>query len=101
MFGMGVADGVYMWKEQGIDSGAMSRALMESAQHMVQAGCEDVLKGVCAVCVMMACVCVWGGGFYDHSSLQTVAATLSTPTPQHTIFKPTHSPASCGAPCSK
>jgi hypothetical protein len=45
VFGMGVADGVYMWKEQGIDSGAMSRELMETAQHMVQAGCEDVLKG--------------------------------------------------------
>jgi len=42
---MGVADGVYMWKEQGIDSGQMSRSLMETAQHMVQAGCEDVLKG--------------------------------------------------------
>ncbi|KAI8470187.1 MAG: Serine/threonine protein phosphatase [Monoraphidium minutum] len=44
IFGMGVADGVYMWKEQGIDSGAMSRALMETSMHMVQAGCEDVLK---------------------------------------------------------
>jgi protein phosphatase PTC7 len=42
---MGVADGVYAWKEQGIDSGAMSRTLMETARHMVQAGCEDVLKG--------------------------------------------------------
>jgi protein phosphatase PTC7 len=42
---MGVADGVYAWKEQGIDSGAMSRSLMETAQHMVQAGCQDVLKG--------------------------------------------------------
>lgn len=44
IFGMGVADGVYAWKEQGIDSGAMSRSLMETAQHMVQAGCQDVLK---------------------------------------------------------
>jgi hypothetical protein len=41
---MGVSDGVYMWKEVGIDSGAMSRTLMETASHMVQAGCEDVLR---------------------------------------------------------
>jgi protein phosphatase PTC7 len=42
---MGVADGVYMWKEQGIDSGTMARTLMETCQHMVAAGCEDVFKG--------------------------------------------------------
>jgi hypothetical protein len=44
VFGMGVSDGVYMWKEVGIDSGAMSRTLMETSSHMVQAGCEDVLR---------------------------------------------------------
>eukprot|EP00879_Flechtneria_rotunda_P023423 GHRR01024775.1.p1 GENE.GHRR01024775.1~~GHRR01024775.1.p1 ORF type:complete len:254 (+),score=63.16 GHRR01024775.1:1144-1905(+) len=44
VFGMGVADGVYMWKEQGIDSGAMARIVMETCQHMVAAGCEDVYK---------------------------------------------------------
>lgn len=44
IFGMGVADGVYMWKEVGIDSGTFSRTLMETARHMVQAGCEDVYK---------------------------------------------------------
>ena len=44
IFGMGVADGVYAWKEAGIDSGAMSRALMETAMHMVKAGYEDVFK---------------------------------------------------------
>lgn len=44
VFGMGVADGVYMWKEQGIDSGTMARTLMETCQHMVAAGCEDVFK---------------------------------------------------------
>lgn len=45
VFGMGVADGVYMWKELGIDSGTMARTLMETCQHMVAAGCEDVYKG--------------------------------------------------------
>lgn len=45
---MGVADGVYMWKELGIDSGTMARTLMETCQHMVAAGCEDVYKGVTA-----------------------------------------------------
>jgi protein phosphatase PTC7 len=42
---MGVADGVYMWKEMGIDSGTMSRFHMETAMHMVQAGCEDIVQG--------------------------------------------------------
>lgn len=42
---MGVADGVYMWKELGIDSGTMSRTLMETSMHMVQAGHADVFKG--------------------------------------------------------
>ena len=42
---MGVADGVYMWKELGIDSGTMSRTLMETAMHLVQAGVEDVVQG--------------------------------------------------------
>eukprot|EP00877_Chromochloris_zofingiensis_P001395 jgi/Chrzof1/11256/Cz05g29190.t1 len=41
---MGVADGVYMWKELGIDSGYLSRTIMETAMHIVQAGYEDVLK---------------------------------------------------------
>lgn len=44
---MGVADGVYMWKELGIDSGTMARTLMETCQHMVAAGCEDVYKSKC------------------------------------------------------
>lgn len=44
IFGMGVADGVYMWKEKGIDSGVFSRTLMETALHMIQAGCEDVYR---------------------------------------------------------
>lgn len=45
VFGMGVADGVYMWKTAGIDSGAFSRLLMETTSHMVAAGHEDVLSG--------------------------------------------------------
>jgi len=42
LFGMGVADGVYMWRDKGIDSGLMSQALMEKAMHMVEGGTEDV-----------------------------------------------------------
>jgi hypothetical protein len=60
---MGVADGVYSWKEVGIDSGAMSRALVETAEHMVQAGYEDVVKSgwrgyterLRAACMLRAC----------------------------------------------
>lgn len=44
VYGMGVADGVYMWKELGIDSGAMSRDLMLTSQQMVAGGHEDVFK---------------------------------------------------------
>ncbi len=41
---MGVADGVYMWREQGIDSGLMSRSIMESCRQQVAAGEDDVVK---------------------------------------------------------
>mmetsp|Transcript_10331 Transcript_10331/g.17962 ORF Transcript_10331/g.17962 Transcript_10331/m.17962 type:complete len:487 (+) Transcript_10331:106-1566(+) len=44
IFGMGVADGVYMWREQGIDSGLMSRMLMNVCRQQVEAGSEDVFK---------------------------------------------------------
>lgn len=45
IYGLGVADGVYMWKTQGIDSGVFSRTLMEAARATVEAGEVDVLKG--------------------------------------------------------
>lgn len=44
LFGLGVADGVYMWREHGIDAGVFARTLMETAQHMVEAGYSDVLR---------------------------------------------------------
>lgn len=43
---MGVADGVYSWREHGIDSGHLAQALMRTAMHMAKAGVEDVFKGV-------------------------------------------------------
>ena len=43
--GLGVADGVYMWKEQGIDSGRFSKALMASALDAMRQGAHDVLTG--------------------------------------------------------
>jgi protein phosphatase PTC7 len=52
---MGVADGVYMWKELGIDSGTMSRTLMETAMHLVQAGVEDVVQGRALVSMTVGC----------------------------------------------
>lgn len=58
---MGVADGVYMWKELGIDSGYLSRTIMETAMHIVQAGYEDVLKGrQHAVTALHSPVCIPG-----------------------------------------
>ena len=45
VFGMGVADGVYSWREIGIDSGHLAQALMRTASHMAKAGVEDVFKG--------------------------------------------------------
>lgn len=44
MFGMGVADGVYMWREHGIDAGVFARTLMDTAQHLVEAGYSDVVR---------------------------------------------------------
>ena len=45
MVGMGVADGVYMWKMSGVDSGPFSRELMTSARAAVQTGVNDVRAG--------------------------------------------------------
>ena len=42
--GMGVADGVYAWKERGIDAGLFSRTLMSTARQEVDSGTDDVVK---------------------------------------------------------
>ncbi|GFR39752.1 hypothetical protein Agub_g236 [Astrephomene gubernaculifera] len=44
VFALGVADGVFMWRESGIDSGVFSRALMKLSEQSVQAGSADVVK---------------------------------------------------------
>ncbi len=43
---MGIADGVYQWREQGIDAGEFSRLLMHTALEAVEEGQPDVLKGL-------------------------------------------------------
>ncbi|KAK9827711.1 hypothetical protein WJX81_003442 [Elliptochloris bilobata] len=43
MVGLGVADGVYMWKTQGIDAGLYSRSLMSTARSEVEGGNGDAL----------------------------------------------------------
>ena len=43
--GLGVADGVYMWKMQGIDAGLFSRTLMATARREVERGSADALAG--------------------------------------------------------
>ena len=45
LFGLGVADGVYMWAKLGIDSGEFSRALMDTAKRATEGGTADVLNG--------------------------------------------------------
>jgi protein phosphatase PTC7 len=45
-YGMGVADGVYMWSEHGIDAGQFSKSLMNVAQ-------EEVLNDVSSVSEVM------------------------------------------------
>ena len=40
-----MADGVYGWKEQGIDSGLFSRTLMRYAREALAAGETDPLIG--------------------------------------------------------
>ena len=43
--GVGVADGVYMWKQQGIDSGLFSRSLMRYAEQAIKEGATNPVKG--------------------------------------------------------
>jgi len=45
VFGMGVADGVYAWREKGIDPGIFSYYLMDQAYHSVRMGYDDVYRG--------------------------------------------------------
>ena len=45
MLGLGVSDGVYMWRSRGIDAGVFSRSLMLSAKNAVEYGQSDVLNG--------------------------------------------------------
>lgn len=46
--GLGVADGVYQWREKGIDAGEFSRLLMHTALDAIEQGQPDVLKGTCS-----------------------------------------------------
>ena len=40
-----MADGVYMWKQQGIDSGEFSRSLMRYAKQAIKEGTTNPVKG--------------------------------------------------------
>ncbi len=40
LYAMGVADGVYMWRESGIDSGKFSRTLMRLSEQNVRSGIQ-------------------------------------------------------------
>eukprot|EP00887_Chlorella_sp_A99_P001051 scaffold14.g1051.t1 len=42
IYALGVADGVYMWREQGIDAGAFSRRMMEFCRQSIEMGQTDV-----------------------------------------------------------
>ncbi|GLC59487.1 hypothetical protein PLESTB_001492600 [Pleodorina starrii] len=44
VFGMGVADGIFMWRTAGIDSGDFSRALMRLSRDSVVGGNVDVVS---------------------------------------------------------
>ena len=45
IYGLGIADGVYMWRHEGIDAGELARMLMSSASDTVSGGSTDVLHG--------------------------------------------------------
>ena len=47
IFGLGVADGVYMWRNQNIDAGALARKLTSTCQGVIDGGAVDVLTGEC------------------------------------------------------
>lgn len=42
---MGVADGVYAWREKGIDSGRFAFFLMDQAYINIKMGYDDVFQG--------------------------------------------------------
>jgi len=44
IYALGVADGVYEWRDVGIDAGAFSRSLMEFCRQAVELGTTDVLR---------------------------------------------------------
>ena len=50
----GVADGVYMWRDEGIDAGELARTLMASASDAVSGGMRDVLHGGPCLALPMA-----------------------------------------------
>lgn len=47
VFGMGIADGVYDWRNKGIDPSKFSQELMDVSYNMVKAGCDDVVRVLC------------------------------------------------------
>ena len=46
VFGMGVADGVYAWREVGIDPGRFAYYLMDQAYINIRMGYDDVFRGI-------------------------------------------------------
>lgn len=44
-----MADGVYMWRDQGIDAGALARKLTATVQSCIYRGKVDVLSGKCCL----------------------------------------------------
>lgn len=44
VFAAGVADGIYMWRDKGVDAGAFSRQLVEFCRQAVELGTTDVLR---------------------------------------------------------
>jgi hypothetical protein len=63
---MGVSDGVYAWREKGIDAGAYSQKLMEYARLAVTMGTTDVLRGKLVLFVEGFWVTWAGSDFWHH-----------------------------------
>jgi len=75
---LGVADGVYMWRLQGIDAGEFSRALMDNAAKAVKQGAKDAREVLHAAAAEVAAAEVKGSATACIVHINTKKSKLSS-----------------------
>jgi protein phosphatase PTC7 len=74
---VGVADGVYMWRDQGIDAGEFSRALAAGAARAVAAGGADAARVLGAAAAEAAAAGVQGSSTFCVALIDRAAGRLA------------------------